>query len=47
MISLICGILKRDANEPIYRTETESQTLKINLRLPKGTGGGGREGLGV
>ena len=31
---------KRDTNELICRTETDSQTLK-NLWLPKGTGGGG------
>lgn len=29
-----------------YRTETDSQTLK-NLQLPKGTGGDGRDRLGV
>ena len=28
----------------IYRTETDSQTLKINLWLPKGIGGGGWTG---
>ena len=26
MISLTCGILKNDANEFIYKTETDSQT---------------------
>ena len=26
MISLICGILKNDTNEPIYKTEKDSQT---------------------
>ena len=26
MISLICGILKYDTNEHIYKTETDSQT---------------------
>ena len=26
MISLICGILKNDTNELIYKTETDSQT---------------------
>ena len=26
--------LKKDTNEHIYRTETESQTLKTNLQLP-------------
>ena len=36
VISLICGILKNDTNELIYSTETDPQTLKTNLRLPKG-----------
>ena len=40
MISLICGILKNDTNELIYKTETESQTQKTNLLLPKGKGVG-------
>ena len=40
MISLICGILKSDTKEFIYKTETDSQTLKTNLWLPKGKGGG-------
>ena len=46
MISFLCGIQKKDTNELICRTETDSQTLK-NLWLPKGTGGGGgwTEGL--
>ena len=26
MISLICGILKKDTNELIYKTEIDSQT---------------------
>ena len=38
MISLICGILKYDTNELIYKTETDSQTSKTNLWLPKGKG---------
>ena len=42
MISLICGIQKNDTNELIYKTETDSQTSKTNLWLPKGKGG--REG---
>ena len=37
MISLICGILKKDTNELICRTETDSQILGCR----------GREGLGV
>ena len=41
MISLICGILKKkDTNELIYRTETDSQTSKTNLWLPEGKGWG-------
>ena len=28
--------LKYDTNELIYKTETDSQTQKTNLRLPKG-----------
>ena len=30
---------KNDTNELIYKTETDSQTLKTNLWLPNGTGG--------
>ena len=41
-----CNLLKKDTNELLCRTETESQTLK-NLWLPKGTGGSGRGQLGV
>ena len=26
MISLICGIQKKETNEPIYKTEVDSQT---------------------
>ena len=37
--------LKNDTNELIYRIETDSQTQKTNLRLPKGKDGG-REKLG-
>ena len=43
MISLICGIFKKDTNELICRTEADSQILK-NLQLPRGTGWGGWEG---
>ena len=35
------GNLKYDTNELIYKTETDSQIQKTNLRLPKGKGGGG------
>ena len=38
--SLTCGILKNDTNELIYKTGTDSQTLKTNLWLPKGKGAG-------
>ena len=33
--------LKNNPNESIYKTETDSQTWKINLWLPKGRGKGG------
>ena len=36
------NLKKKDTNELIYKTETDSQNLKTNLWLPKGTGGGGR-----
>ena len=36
-----------DANELIYRMETDSQTLKTSIWLPKRKGGGGREGVQV
>ena len=39
MISLICGILKNDIDEFIYKTETDSQTSKTNLWLSKGKWG--------
>ena len=41
--------LKNDTNELIYKTETDSQTQKTNLLLPKGIvgGRGGRDKLGV
>ena len=42
MISLICGSKKQnDTDELIYKTETDSQTQKTNLWLPKGKAGGG------
>ena len=34
--------LKYDANELIYKTETDSQTQKTNLWLPQEKRGGGR-----
>ena len=36
--------LKYDTNELIYRAETDSQTQRTDLWLPRG---GGRDGLGV
>ena len=33
--------LKYDTNEPIYKTETDSQTKKINSQLPEKRWGGG------
>ena len=38
---------KKDKNEPICRTETDSQTLKRKLWFTKGDRWGGRDGLGV
>ena len=35
MISLICGILKNDTSDLIYKTETDSQTWKTNLWLSR------------
>ena len=40
MISLICGIQKNGTNELIYKKETDSQTQRTNLWLPKGQCGG-------
>ena len=38
MISLICGVYKNNTSELIYKTETDSQTSKTNLRFPKREG---------
>ena len=47
MITLICGIFKKkDTNELIYKTETDSQTQNTNLWLPKGIPRGGGRGRG-
>ena len=48
MISLKCGILKKDKNKLICRTQTDSQTLK-NFWFPRKQigGGGGSYGLRV
>ena len=37
---LICGISNSDTNELIYKIETDSQTQKTILWLPKGKDGG-------
>ena len=36
LISLTCGIKKKDKNELIYKTETDSQTLQTNFSLTEG-----------
>ena len=46
MTSLIFGILKNDTNKHIYKMETDSQTQKTNLWLPKGKGWAGDK-LGI
>ena len=46
-ITYMWNLKKNGTNELIYKTETDPQTLKTNLRLPKGKGGGGRDKLGV
>ena len=39
---------KNGTDELTYKTETDSQTLKTSLQLPKGeSGGGGEDKLGV
>ena len=43
---LICLILKNDTNEFIYKTETDSQSQRMNLWLPRGKGLG-RDSQGV
>ena len=44
-ISLICRIKEKDTNELIYKTETDSQTSKTNLWLPKQKGKGWEGGI--
>ena len=39
--------LKYSTNEPIYKTEIDSQTQSTDLWLPRGRGGRDRDGLGV
>ena len=46
VISLICGILKKDTDELIFKTEIDSQAQKINLWLPKGQVGEGKDRQG-
>ena len=36
MLSRTRGIFKNDTDELIYKTETDSETRKTNLGLPKG-----------
>ena len=43
MMLLICGTLKKnDTNELIYKTETDSQTQKTEVWLPKGIARGAK-----
>ena len=46
MISLIWN-LKYDTNEHIYETETDSQTWRTDLWLPRWGWEWGKDGLGV
>ena len=39
-IAYMWNLKKNDTNELIYKIETDSQTSKTNLWLPKGKGGG-------
>lgn len=43
----MCGILKSDTIELIFKIETGSESSKTNLQLPKrtGSGEGGTQGL--
>ena len=43
MISLICGILKNDTNEPIHKTEIDIEKIIYGYQRGKG----GRDKLGV
>ena len=38
-ITYMWNLTKNDTNEVVYKTETDSQTSKTNLQLPKGKGG--------
>ena len=46
IVSVTCGILK-ETNELIYKTETDSQTQKTNLWLPKEKVGGINQKSGI
>ena len=46
-MSLICGIFKKGYKWNYLQTERDSQNLKTNLWLQKGTGGERRDGLGI
>ena len=41
------NLILNDINELIYKSETDSQTSKTNLRLQKGKHGGRRDELGA
>ena len=45
-VSLICGNVQKDTMNLLAEQKQDSQTFK-NLWLPKETGCGGRDGLGV
>ena len=45
LISLTCGIQKKDTNELIYKAETDSQTQKQPYSYQKGKWGGGENKL--
>ena len=42
-IPYMCNLKRNDINELIYKTETDSQTQKTNIWLPKEKGGGGND----
>ena len=45
MISTYTWNKKNNTDEAVYKAETDSQTQKTNLRLPKGKGGRDKLGL--
>ena len=46
-ITHMWNLILNDINELIYKSETDSQTSKTNLRLQKGKHGGRRDELGA